>query len=59
MRFAYLGSGSKGNGALVHAGNTMLLLDCGFSAKETLGRLDRAGVDAEDLARGAGLGRCR
>jgi len=49
MRFAYLGSGSKGNGALVHAGNTMLLLDCGFSAKETLGRLDRAGVDAEDL----------
>lgn len=49
MRFAYLGSGSKGNGALVQSDGTMLLLDCGFSAKETLSRLDRTGVDVNDI----------
>lgn len=49
MRFAYLGSGSKGNGALIEAGATRLLLDCGFSARETLTRLERAGVAADGL----------
>lgn len=49
MRFAYLGSGSKGNAALVHAGNTLLMLDCGFTVKETLARLQRSGVNPEQL----------
>lgn len=43
MRFASLGSGSEGNGLIVHAGNTHLMLDCGFGLADTtrrLGRLD-------------------
>jgi phosphoribosyl 1,2-cyclic phosphodiesterase len=31
MRFASLGSGSAGNATVVEAGETRLLLDCGFS----------------------------
>ena len=33
MRFASLGSGSKGNCLIVEEKNTRLLLDCGFSTK--------------------------
>ena len=40
LRIAYLGSGSKGNSALIEAGRTSVMLDCGFSTKETLRRLD-------------------
>lgn len=39
MRFASLGSGSKGNATLVQAGGTTLLLDCGFSVSELEKRL--------------------
>lgn len=49
MRFAYLGSGSKGNAALVNAGDTLLMLDCGFTVKETLLRLERSGVNPQQL----------
>ncbi len=49
MRFASLGSGSRGNGTLIEAGATRLLLDCGFSVKETQARLARLGCVAEDL----------
>jgi predicted metal-dependent RNase len=31
MRFASLGSGSQGNALIVDAGETKVLLDCGFS----------------------------
>lgn len=44
MRFASLGSGSKGNATLVEWRDTCLLVDCGFSIKETelrLARLER------------------
>ncbi len=41
MRFASLGSGSAGNALVLEAGNTCLMLDCGFSVKETLARLAR------------------
>ncbi len=34
MKFASLGSGSKGNATLIQGGNTCLLLDCGFSVRE-------------------------
>ena len=45
MRFASLGSGSQGNGLVVEVENTRLLLDCGFTLKETIARLSRLGLD--------------
>jgi predicted metal-dependent RNase len=32
IRFASLGSGSQGNALIVDAGETRVLLDCGFSS---------------------------
>lgn len=49
MRFACLGSGSKGNAWLVEAGGTRVLVDCGFSARETARRLERLGVAADTV----------
>ncbi len=43
LRFSYLGSGSRGNAALVESGDTTVMLDCGFSAKETARRVRRLG----------------
>ena len=40
-----LGSGSKGNAAVIHGPEGNLLLDAGFSAKELLCRLERVHVD--------------
>ena len=40
-----LGSGSKGNAAVIHGPEGNLLLDAGFSAKELMCRLDRVHVD--------------
>lgn len=50
LRFALLGSGSKGNGTLVQGGGTTVLIDCGFSVAETERRLARLGVAPRDLA---------
>lgn len=50
MRFASLGSGSRGNALLVEAGATRVLLDCGFGPREVAFRLGRLGLAAEDLA---------
>ncbi len=49
MRFASLGSGSKGNATLVQAGETCVMIDCGFSLKETEARLSRFGLQASEL----------
>ena len=49
MRFASLGSGSKGNATLINKHKTYLLLDNGFSVKETEIRLQRLGLEAEQL----------
>ncbi|HET8705926.1 MAG TPA: MBL fold metallo-hydrolase [Pseudomonadales bacterium] len=49
MRFASLGSGSKGNATLVATDETLLLLDCGFGLRQTVTRLQRAGVAPEQL----------
>lgn len=51
LRFAFLGSGSRGNALLVEAGGTRLLVDCGFSAREMTRRMhlldrDPASLDA-------------
>ena len=50
MRFASLGSGSQGNCLIVDAGETKLLLDCGFSVRATLARLARLGIAPEEIA---------
>lgn len=50
MRFAYLGSGSQGNGLVVEAGATRLLLDCGFTLGDTVARLARLDLVPADLA---------
>lgn len=49
LRFASLGSGSKGNGALIESGKTRVLLDCGFSLGETERRLHRLGCSPHSL----------
>ncbi|ADE12516.1 MBL fold metallo-hydrolase [Sideroxydans lithotrophicus] len=49
MRFALLGSGSEGNALVVQVGQTRILLDCGFSLSETVSRLARLGLQAEQL----------
>ena len=50
MRFASIGSGSEGNGLVVEAGASRLLLDCGFSPRDATRRLARIGLDPADLA---------
>ena len=50
MKFASLGSGSEGNALLVAAGRTLVLMDCGFGLKDTLARLARLNVSAEQLS---------
>lgn len=49
MRFASLGSGSSGNALLVENGSTRLLIDCGFSVREMKLRLQRLGLEPENL----------
>ena len=49
MRFASLGSGSRGNALVVEAGATRLLLDCGFGPKEMERRLGRLGLTPGDI----------
>ncbi len=49
LRFASLGSGSSGNATVVVNGNSALMIDCGFSAKEATLRLARLGLSPDDL----------
>jgi phosphoribosyl 1,2-cyclic phosphodiesterase len=49
VRFACLGSGSEGNGLLVEAGATRVLIDCGFGIRDTVARLERIGVAPETI----------
>jgi phosphoribosyl 1,2-cyclic phosphodiesterase len=44
MRFAMLGSGSGGNGALVQSGDTTVLVDCGFMLRDAESRIRRLGL---------------
>ena len=50
LRFASLGSGSRGNGLVVEAGGSRLLLDCGFTPRDCERRLARLGLAPADLA---------
>lgn len=53
MRFSSLGSGSGGNATLIEASqgitSTRLLVDAGFSVRELVKRLARAGCSPEDV----------
>lgn len=48
--FASLGSGSSGNATVVSDGHTHLLVDCGFSARETASRLNRLDMELGDIS---------
>lgn len=50
MRFASLGSGSRGNATLVETSNTCVMIDCGFSIKETEKRLARLGKQPNQIS---------
>ena len=49
MRFCSLGSGSSGNSYVVQDNATTLLVDCGFGLNETVTRLERYGINPEQL----------
>jgi len=49
VRFASLGSGSKGNATLIDDGQTCVLIDLGFTLKETERRLRRLAVDPKNI----------
>ncbi len=49
MRFALLGSGSKGNALYIEAGKTSILIDAGFSGKEIARRLSLLGRDLDSV----------
>jgi len=49
VRFSVLGSGSKGNATLVEVGETRILVDAGFSARDLARRLERLEIDADSL----------
>ena len=50
MRVTVLGSGSKGNAILVESGDTRILVDAGFSARDLERRLGVVGVRSQDIA---------
>ncbi len=49
LQVAALGSGSAGNALLVRSASTLLLLDCGFTLKETTARMAELGVTPGEL----------
>jgi phosphoribosyl 1,2-cyclic phosphodiesterase len=49
VRFASIGSGSEGNGLVVEAGATRVMIDCGFGVRDTAARLARIGVAPDSL----------
>ncbi len=49
LQVASLGSGSAGNATLVRSDNTLLLLDCGFTLKETTARMAKLGLSPANI----------
>ncbi|MCP4501400.1 MAG: MBL fold metallo-hydrolase [Deltaproteobacteria bacterium] len=45
MRFAIIGSGSKGNALVVQSGDSCVVVDCGYSVKEMRRRMRVLGLD--------------
>ncbi len=50
MRFAYLGSGSKGNSALIAQDDTLVMLDCGLKLAEIERRMQAFGCTPAQLS---------
>jgi len=50
LRFASLGSGSRGNATLIEKHRTCLLIDCGFSMTQIIRRLERLDKTMDDLS---------
>jgi len=50
VRISSLGSGSRGNGTLIEDEDTCILVDLGFTLKDTVRRLQRLGRQPEDIA---------
>ncbi|MDA0796842.1 MAG: MBL fold metallo-hydrolase [Proteobacteria bacterium] len=50
MRFASLGSGSKGNSTLIETQDTCVMVDCGFGVRDVCRRLLALGKTPEDLS---------
>ena len=50
MRFCFLGSGSKGNAAVVNHGDTSVLLDCGFHYRDLVSRLEQKGMHPKQIS---------
>lgn len=50
MQFASLGSGSRGNCTLIEADGTTILVDCGFSMRETERRLQRLSREIKQVS---------
>ncbi|MCJ8311414.1 MAG: MBL fold metallo-hydrolase [Saccharospirillaceae bacterium] len=49
MKFVSIGSGSKGNATIISNSKTTVMIDCGFSGKETIARLKEKGLTPQDL----------
>lgn len=49
MRFASLGSGSRGNGLVIESGATRVLVNCGFGPRQLATRLERLGLSVNQL----------
>ena len=49
MQFASLGSGSRGNATLIRTDTTTIMVDLGFSTRETLRRLARLNCEASEI----------
>ena len=49
MRFASLGSGSKGNSTIVESDTACVMVDCGFGLRNACTRLERIGKSPADL----------
>ena len=49
MRFASIGSGSRGNALVVEAGRTRVLVDCGFGPRDLAKRLAQLELSPDDI----------
>lgn len=49
MQFCVLGSGSGGNATIVRSGNTLLMVDAGFSATRLQDKIKSVGVEPDEL----------
>jgi len=49
VRFASLGSGSKGNATIIERGKSRILIDCGFNRKHTRIRLQELSLELTDI----------